>query len=204
MSCRPIRALLVAAVAASSSVSRAEDKAAPQLGDEAAVPPQVEQVAAARLAAPEELRAGSGVLAYAASGELIIARQRQNELICLADDPKRPGFQVACYHEELEPYMKRGRELRERGIDGRENLEARWREIDAGKLDMPKTPRALYVLRGDSYDPKTQKVEKAYLRWVIFTPYATAASTGLSLSPRPGAPWLMYPGTAGAHIMINP
>ena len=34
---------------------------------------------------------------------------------------------------------------------------------------------------------------------------ATPESTGLSTSPgAPGAPWLMYPGTPGAHIMINP
>jgi hypothetical protein len=39
---------------------------------------------------------------------------------------------------------------------------------------------------------------------VIYLPFATAESTGLSLKASPGAPWLMYPGTAGAHIMINP
>ena len=35
--------------------------------------------------------------------------------------------------------------------------------------------------------------------------YATTESTGLAVQPGgPGSPWLMDPGTAGAHIMIHP
>jgi hypothetical protein len=61
------------------------------------------------------------------------------------------------------------------------------------------------VLTGKGYDPATGKVSDAYLRFVVYTPYATQESTGLPLAPSaPGAPWLMFPGTAGAHIMINP
>ena len=44
---------------------------------------------------------------------------------------------------------------------------------------------------------------EAYTRWVIYMPFATPDSTGLSLTPMPGGPWLMYPGKH-AHIMINP
>jgi hypothetical protein len=66
-------------------------------------------------------------------------------------------------------------------------------------------PATLYVLTGKSYDPATGEVADRYLRYVVYTPYATPESTGLALSPSgPGAPWLMFPGTAGAHIMINP
>jgi len=39
---------------------------------------------------------------------------------------------------------------------------------------------------------------------VVYVPYATAATTGLPTRPAPGVPWLMDPGTAGAHIMISP
>jgi hypothetical protein len=38
---------------------------------------------------------------------------------------------------------------------------------------------------------------------VVYVPYATPESTGLSTTPGT-APWLMYPGTPGAHIMISP
>ena len=40
---------------------------------------------------------------------------------------------------------------------------------------------------------------------MIYVPFATAETTGLPVKPIPGgAPWLMNPGTGGAHIMINP
>jgi len=49
------------------------------------------------------------------------------------------------------------------------------------------------------------EIVEPYLRYVVYTPYATAESTGLPLDPPgPGGPWIMFPGTAGAHIMISP
>jgi hypothetical protein len=68
---------------------------------------------------------------------------------------------------------------------------------------MPREPRMLYVLTGKSFDPATNTIADSYLRWVIYTPYATPESTGLSTKSGT-EPWLMYPGTAGAHIMISP
>jgi len=73
-----------------------------------------------------------------------------------------------------------------------------------GKLAFPKEPRALYVLTGSAFDAATGKVAGQYLRWVIYSPYATPESTGLSTKGSDSAPWLMNPGTQGAHIMINP
>jgi hypothetical protein len=70
---------------------------------------------------------------------------------------------------------------------------------------MPKAPATLYVLTGSEYDEKTEQVRDPYLRFVIYVPWATVESTGLPSQPlSPGSPWLMYPGTAGAHIMISP
>jgi hypothetical protein len=68
----------------------------------------------------------------------------------------------------------------------------------------PREPRTLYVLAGTSFDPASGKVTDPYLRWVIYVPFATPQSTGLSTQASDGAPWLMSPGTAGAHIMISP
>jgi hypothetical protein len=62
----------------------------------------------------------------------------------------------------------------------------------------------LYVLTGSKFDAAAGKVIDPYLRWVIYIPYATAASTGISTKAGDGVPWLMYPGTPGAHIMISP
>ncbi len=162
------------------------------------------QIAAAVLAAPADLRDGAAVLGYNAQGELVKLREGKNELICLASDPGKTAFSVACYHKDLEPYMARGRELVAQKITGQARNDIRWKEVAEGKLTMPREPRTLYVLTGTSYDASSGRVADAYLRWVIYVPYATAESTGLSTKPSDNAPWLMSPGTAGAHIMINP
>jgi hypothetical protein len=162
------------------------------------------QIAAAIQAAPEELRDGAAVLGYNEQKELVKLRDGKNELICLASDPGKASISVACYHRDLEPYMARGRELLAQKVAGKESHDIRWKEIAEGKLPMPREPRSLYVLTGSGFDSSSGKVTDAYLRWVIYTPYATPESTGLSTKASDNAPWLMYPGTAGAHIMINP
>jgi len=162
------------------------------------------QIAAAVQAAPADLRDGAAVLGYNAAGELVSLRQGHNELICLASDPAKTQFSVACYHKDLEPYMARGRELLAQKVTGRKRDEIRWQEIADGKLKMTREPRTLYVLTGSGFDAASGKVTEPYLRWVIYVPYATAESTGLSTKGSESAPWLMNGGTAGAHIMINP
>jgi len=168
------------------------------------VPSPEAQIASAVLAAPSELRDGAAVLGYNPQGELVKLREGKNELICLASDPSRTSFSVACYHRDLEPYMARGRELVAQKITGPKRNEIRWKEVADGKLSMPRAPRTLYVLTGSGFDSSSGKVKDAYLRWVIYVPFATPESTGLSTKPSDSAPWLMSPGTAGAHIMINP
>ena len=164
-----------------------------------------EQIASAILAAPEERRADAAVLGYDAQGKVVTLRKGGNDLICLADDPKDDRFSVACYQKDLEPFMARGRELTAQGITGNErNEKYRWKEITEGKLRMPREPRMLYVLSGKGYDAASGKVIDASLRWVIYIPFATAESTGLSTRSKRGEPWLMDAGTPGAHIMISP
>lgn len=168
------------------------------------VPARDVQVAAATLAAPVELREGAAVLGYNPQGKLVRLREGKNEMICLASDPQKTAFSAACYHKELEPYMARGRELVEQKVTGAKRNEIRWKEVADGKLALPRAPRTLYVLTGSGYDAASGKVIDSYLRWVIYVPYATPESTGLSTKGSEGAPWLMSPGTAGAHIMISP
>ena len=146
------------------------------------------------------LAAGSG---YNEKGAVVTLRKGSNDLICLAHDPREKSFSVACYHKDLEPFMARGRELANDGSKGKDRHELRWKEVDQGKVPMPREPRLLYVLTGSGYDAAKAQVNDPYLRWVVYTPYATPESTGLTTKAGPG-PWLMYPGTAGAHIMISP
>jgi len=170
----------------------------------AEIPPAQVQIAGAVLAAPADLRDGAAVLGYNEEGKLVQLREGKNELICLATDPVKPAFNVACYHKDLEPFMARGRELLAEKVTGPKRNEIRFKEIEDGKLSMPREPRTLYVLTGTSFDAASGKVQEPYLRWVIYVPFATPQSTGLSTKASEGAPWLMNAGTAGAHIMINP
>lgn len=165
--------------------------------------PKDQQIASALAAAPAERRDGAAVLGWEANGKVVELRAGKNDLICLASDPREKNFSVACYHKDLEPFMKRGRELAAEGVAGKARHEMRWKEVDEGKVPMPREPRMLYVMTGDGWDAAKREVINPYLRWVVYSAYATPESTGLSIEPGPH-PWLMYPGTAGAHIMMSP
>ena len=166
-----------------------------------------DQIAAAVMAAPEEQRADATVLGYDASGKLTTIRQGTNEMVCLADDPEKAGFNVACYHKNLEPFMARGRQLKAEGKNRKEVFDIREEEVQTGKLKMPSQPTTLHILSGTNgkYDSEKGTVTDASIRYVVYIPYATAESSGLPLQPIvPGGPWIMDPGTHRAHIMISP
>lgn len=163
-----------------------------------------EQIAAAVTPAPEDLRDGATVLGYGADGTLVTLREGSGDLTCLADDPSDERFHVACYFKELEPFMARGRALRAEGKERDEVVAIREQEIADGKLAMPSQPTALYSYTGPagSFDPETGEVRGANHVYVVYTPYATSATTGLSEKPVSGAPWLMAPGKPWAHVML--
>ena len=171
----------------------------------AQTPPAPEaQIAGAVQAAPADQRESATVIGFDAQGKHTTLRKGTGVLVCLADDPREDKFSVACYHKDLEPFMARGRELAALGPRGRGPEDVRWKEIQAGTLPMPKEPRLTTIVQGSAFDAGTGTVTDSYTRWVIYTPGATSESTGLPTTPGPGAPWLMFPGTPGAHIMISP
>ncbi|MDH3245582.1 MAG: hypothetical protein OEM26_13275, partial [Saprospiraceae bacterium] len=98
------------------------------------VPDKENQIAAAVMAAPEEERNTSTVYGYDQNGTLTLLREGTNSLICMSDDPNREGFQVVCYHKDLEPFMARGRELRAEGKSSAEIFEMREQEAKDGTL----------------------------------------------------------------------
>jgi hypothetical protein len=166
-----------------------------------------QQIAAAVLPLPAEFRADARVLGHrAGSTELVPLRNSGGSFTCLAPDPAATRFHVACYHKSLEPFMARGRALRASGVEGDKVDSARFREIRNGTLAMPKQPAALYSLTGPvgSYDPATNTAAGVRALAVIYISGATTASTGLTATPQPGAPWIMFPGTPKAHIMLVP
>jgi hypothetical protein len=177
------------------------------LAQNAPIPSTEIQIKGAVLAAPEDKRAGAMVHGYNAKGEYVVLRKGTNELICLADNPNQKGFSVSCYHKDLEPFMARGRALKAAGKTTQETFDIREEEAKSGKLVMPKQASNLQVFSAseEAYNPATGEVTKGSFRYVVYIPWATAASTGLPTKPEaPGMPWIMNPGTHRAHIMIDP
>ena len=201
------RTLLVTLVTALLATPGADAQNQPAAAVSPTTQPSAEQqIAAAVLAAPEDMRAGATVLGYGPDGHVKLLRQGRGALSCLATDPKAERFHVACYHRSLEPFMARGRVLRARGITGDRVDSVRFAEVRSGKLRVPRHPAALYSLTGppDSFDPATGTALKARPLFVVYVPFATGRSMGLSTTPVQGAPWIMHPGTPKAHIMFQP
>lgn len=177
------------------------------LAAQEAVPSATDQISAAVLAAPPELRDDATVLGYLPDGKFATLRKAGGEMICLADDPKEAArFHVACYHRSLEPFMARGRELTTKGVTGWTRDSVRNAEIVSGKIKMP-AAGGLYTVtaRGGCYDPAAKTLcERTNPVHSVYVPFATTASTGLLDHPTDEhTPFLMSPGTARAHIMFG-
>ncbi len=170
-------------------------------GTQAQSPPDAEtQISTALRAAPAPMRDAATVLGYDDQMEVTTLRDGTGSLVCLADDPRTDEFHVACYHEALEPFMKRGRELSRQGKSRAVVDSIRRAEIEAGTLSYPDRPTALYNLSG-TYDAAADTVRDASRLRVLYVPNETAETTGLPTKPKDG-PWLMEPGTPWAHVMI--
>ncbi len=201
----PMRtALSLASLLAASATGLAAQAPAAHPAGHHAAPPPAEQIAAAVLPLPAEMRASATVLGYDAAGKLVTLREGTGAMRCLADDPAQENFHVACYHRALEPFMARGRSLRAEGVKGTEVDTVRFREIAAGKLAMPRTGGALYTLTGPagSWNAAAGKATGVRPLFVYYMPGATGATSGISETPSRTEPWLMFPGTPKAHVML--
>jgi hypothetical protein len=171
-------------------------------------PTPEQQIAVSVMALPPNMQAGATVMGWKSpTGKLEVLRQGTNGMNCLAQFAIEPRFHVSCYHEGMEPFMLRGRQLREQGITVPEKLDSvRYLEVSQGKIRMP-GQAALYQIIGDSasWEPTTGALSRTRLLFVIYIPGATEASSGLpTRPPANGAPWLMNAGTPKAHIMFTP
>ena len=189
----------LAVIAALAGVSRAAQAQAASAG----LPSPDQQIAAAVLPLPADLREGATVMGFRSRDKLELLRAGKNGMTCLALFAVRDDFHVACYHKGLEAFMARGRELRAQGVKGDKVDSARFAEVRSGRLRMP-AYGALYSLSGkrEAWDPKSGKVSGATPLGVVYIPGATTENTGLSARPTQGGPWIMFPGTPKAHIMI--
>jgi hypothetical protein len=170
-----------------------------------AFPPASRQIAQAVSPLPQNMQASARVLGHDAHGKLVTLRPGSNDFTCIADDGVSKQFHVACYHNSLESFMAKGRELHALK-KSREAIDSvRGADIKAGRYSMPSKPAALYqyFASRDSVDASGDVKGASYL-YVVYTPYATQKTTGVTENPIEGGPWIMYPGKPWAHLMIAP
>ena len=174
-------------------------------GAQVVYPSPARQIAAAVSPLPEPQQKGARVLGYDSNGKLVALRTGTNDLTCIADDPSGKQFHVACYHNSLEPFMARGRELHALK-KSREAIDSvRMNDVQTGRYKMPSRPAALYqyFASRDSVDA-AGGVKGAQYLYVVYMPYASYKTTGITEAPMDGAPWIMYPGKPWAHVMVSP
>lgn len=174
---------------------------------QAQIPSKTDQINAAVMAGPDNLRSTATVWGYDSDGKFVKLRAGTSPLTCLADDPNKPGFSVACYHSSLDEFMARGRALKAENESKKEIDDTREAEAKSGQLKMPEKAAGLHILFGKEafYNSEKGIVENGMLRYVVYIPWATQETSGLPLKPMvPGGPWIMDPGTHKAHIMISP
>lgn len=145
------------------------------------------------LALPVHMREDAAV-AYFDEGKRVVLREGSNGITCQPDDPESPGFAVWCYPESHAAYTKRWYVLAAEGRERAEVDEMIADEIKAKKLEWP--PVAVnYNLRGPSLDTAVPLT-------VVYVPFSTGESIGVTEERQFNRPWLMLAGTAFAHIMI--
>jgi hypothetical protein len=149
---------------------------------------------------PDDLRAGATVVTYdPATGARRVLRQGTNFIEC---QPRNPadGF-TRCYNKVLGPRRDLEAKLRAQGKSDDEISAAVAAAMQAGTL--PARPKGMMSYR--LYD----KPDRIQNLWVMSVPNATTETIGVSTKAQrdaalkgQGLPWLMRPGTAGAHVMI--
>lgn len=155
-------------------------------------------VSQATLPLPVDLRAGAAVYTYDASGERTVLRPGTNQIECMprGDD----GF-TWCYNKSGGPRRDLAARLRAQKKTDKEVEAAMADAMKAGTFAPTTFGTMSYRLYG--------KADRIQLLWVLSVPNATPESIGVSTASQreealeqKGVPWLMLPGTPGAHIMI--
>ena len=175
------RILLMAALAAVSSAAFSQSANDVALAEQAV------------LALPAPMRAAATVVRFI-DGDEVVLREGADEMYCRADDPDTPGVNVWCYPASHAAYARRWFELAATGLASAAVNDRIVEEIEAGELEWPALA-VNYNLRGPSADTAT-------LNTVVYMPFATGDSIGLTEARQYDRPWLMYAGTAFAHVMI--
>lgn len=156
-------------------------------------------IAQATLPLPEDLRAGATVFSYdKATGARQVLRQGGNFVECL---PKGADGFTWCYNKVTAPRRDLQAKLRAEKKSDKEIQEAVAAATAAGTIKPTPFGTFSYRLYGGT--------DRIRLLWVMSAPGATPETIGVSEGSQrdeaikgQGVPWLMLPGTPGAHVMI--
>ena len=150
--------------------------------------PLAEEVALARSAAPPSVSAEARVLVLGDSG-FVVADSGKSGVTCIVNRSWPESIEPHCYDEEgarsVLPMALRRTELRHLGA----STEAIAREIAeglaAGRYRLPARPALTYMMSGGQvlYDDEGKRVGRWRPHLMIFYPYLTNASLGLSSRP---------------------
>ena len=147
---------------------------------------------------PEDLQAAATIYTYETNGDRKVLRAGTNGVECM---PKgKDGF-TWCYSTATRERRDFSAKLRGSGMPDKEIGEATVAATKEGKIKAAPFGSMMYRY---SDDPKRIK-----LLWVMQVPNQTPESLGVSATSQRdaalkghGMPWMMLPGTPGAHIMI--
>jgi hypothetical protein len=158
-----------------------------------------EEITNAVLPLPEDLRAGAAIYNYDEKGDRKVFRAGTNQVECMPKDPK-DGF-TRCNSKASADRRDFQAKLRAQGKSDKEVTEMTAAAVKEGKIKPPQMGTISYRY---SDDPKRIK-----LLWVVSVPNQTPETLGVSTGSQRdaalkghGMPWMMLPGTPGAHIMI--
>jgi len=158
-----------------------------------------QQIAEAVKILPEDLRAGATVVTYdAATGARKVLRQGTNFVEC---QPRMADGFERCYNKSLALRRDFEAKLRAQKKTDEEIQQAVAAAVKSGALPAP--AKAMMSYRGFDKSDRIQNL------WVMSLPNATPESVGVSTESQrdpaiagTGLPWMMLPGTPGAHVMI--
>src|SRR5438093_7458594 len=157
------------------------------------------QIADAVQILPPDLRAGATVVTYdEATGARNVLRKGTNFIEC---QPRMADGFTRCYSKSLAPRRDFEAKLRAEKKTDEQIQKAVADAVKAGTL--PPAAKGMMSYRG--YD-KRDRIQNL---WVMSLPNATPEAVGVSTASQrdsalegKGLPWMMLPGTPGAHIMI--
>jgi hypothetical protein len=157
-----------------------------------------QQIAEAVQILPDDLRVGATVVTYDQAGARKVLRQGTNFIEC---QPRMADGFTRCYHKSLAPRRDLEAKLRAQKKTDEEIQKAVAAAVKDGTL--PPSAKGMMSYRGYEKRDRIQNL------WVMSLPNATPESVGVSTASQrdaalegKGLPWMMLPGTPGAHIMI--